>query len=332
MPDDTSVNKRVLAVGDVNIDIVFTGLTNIPLAEQETLAQGLEAVVGGQTGTLARAMSRLGLAVTFVGRVGDDDYGHRAINELIQAGVDVSGVVVDPSLRTGVTVVLSTGEERAFVTYLGSISEVRRTDIKPEFISHADHLHVGSYYLQKTLRPQMPDLFQEAKRQGLATSMDPGWDVSGEWGNDIFEVLRYVDVFLPNQVEATSITGTDGPEEALGVLGAHAYTVVIKMGEKGCLAGNKKQTLHCPGFKVPVVDVTSAGDIFNAGFLYGFLHKWSLKETATFANACGAMSVSKVGGAGIIASVTEVRDFLASRDGEVTFYKMVEPSRHNHLR
>ncbi len=104
------------------------------------------------------------------------------------------------------------------------------------------------------------------------------------------------------------------------------------MGAEGCLARNKKQTLHCPGFKVPVVDVTSAGDIFNAGFLYGFLHKWSLKETATFANACGAMSVSKVGGADIIASVTEVRDFLASRDGEVTVCEMVEPSLHNHLR
>ena len=69
------MKKRVLAVGEVNIDIVFTGLTNIPLSEQDTLAQGLEILVGGQTGTIARAMSSLGLDVTFVGRVGDDDYG-----------------------------------------------------------------------------------------------------------------------------------------------------------------------------------------------------------------------------------------------------------------
>ncbi len=314
MPNHTGENKRVLAVGDVNIDIVLNGLTNIPLAEQEALAQGIETVVGGQTSTTARAMSKLGLSVNFVGRVGDDDYGHKALNELTQLGIDVSGVVVDPTLKTGATVVLSTGKERAYATYLGSISEVRRADVKPELISNANHLHIGSYYLQRSLRPVMQDLFQEAKRQDLTTSIDPGWDPFREWGNDIFDVLRYADVFLPNEVEAMQITGTDAPEKALDVLATFASTVVIKMGAEGCLARNKKQTLHCPGFKVPVVDVTSAGDIFNAGFLYGFLCGWSLKETARFANACGAMSISKVGSTGIIASVTEVRDFLASRD------------------
>lgn len=316
MSDDTSVNRRVLVVGDVNIDIILTGLPNIPLAERETFAQGFEIVVGGQAGTIARAMSRLGLTVTFVGKVGDDDYGRRAVDELVKSGVDVSGVVVDPSLRTGVTVVLSTGQERAFATYMGSISQVRRTDVKPELISCAHHLHVGSYYLQRALRPDMLDLFQEAKGYGLTTSIDPGWDVSEEWGDDILEVLGYVDVFLPNEVEAMSITGTDVLEHALDVLASYAGAVVIKMGEKGCLARNKQQTVYGPGFKVPVVDVTSAGDIFNAGFLYGFLHGWSLKESAVFANACGALSVSEVGSVGIIASVTQVRGFLAARESE----------------
>jgi sugar/nucleoside kinase (ribokinase family) len=316
MSDDTSIDRPVLVVGDVNIDIILTGLPNIPLAEQETFAQGFEIVVGGQAGTIARAMSRRGLAVTFVGRVGDDDYGRVAVNELVQFGVDVSGVVVDSSLRTGVTVVLSTGQERAFATYLGSISQVRRTDVKLELISSAHHLHVGSYYLQKALRPDILDLFKEAKGYGLTTSIDPGWDVSEEWGDDILEVLRYVDVFLPNEVEAMRIAGTDVLERALDVLASFADTVVIKMGEKGCLAGNRQQTLHVPGFKVPVVDVTSAGDIFNAGFLYGSLHGWSLKKSAKFANACGALSASEVGSAGIIASVTQVQDFLASREGE----------------
>jgi len=151
MPDPGGLKKRVLAVGDVNVDIVFTGLNKIPLSEQESLALGLETLIGGQTGTTARAMCSLGLPVTFVGRVGDDDYGHKAINELAQAGIDISGVLVDPSLKTGATVVLFTGKERAFATYLGSISEVRRADVKSEFISNAHHLHVGSYYLQETL-------------------------------------------------------------------------------------------------------------------------------------------------------------------------------------
>jgi len=273
-------------------------------------------VVGGQTGTIARAMSRLGLDVTFVGRVGDDDYGRQAVGELSRAGVDVSGVVVDPVQKTGTTVVLSTGTERAYATYMGSISEVRRSDIKPELLFSADHLHIGSYYLQRALRPDMLDLFREAKRRDLTTSIDPGWDSFKEWGKDILEVLRYVDVFLPNEVEAMIIAEATSPEGALETLAKYSSTVVVKMGGEGCLAKNMTESLRCPAFTVPVVDVTSAGDIFNAGFLYGFLNGWSLTEAVRFANACGAISVSKPGSAGIMSGFAEVKEFLATRDGE----------------
>ena len=96
-----SAQKCVLAVGDVDIDIVFTGLTNLPRAEQDTLADSLETTVGGQTGTIARALARLGLAVTFVGRVGDDDYGRRCRDELARAGVSVDDLMVDSAAAHG---------------------------------------------------------------------------------------------------------------------------------------------------------------------------------------------------------------------------------------
>ena len=311
------MQKKVLAVGDVNIDIVLTGLPEMPKSEQETLAQDMETVVGGQTSTIARALSSLGVHVTFVGKVGDDEYGRKAIEQLKKDGVDVSGVVVDPSLRTGVTVVLSIGAERAFTTYLGSISKVSRADVKRELLQSADHIHVGSYYLQKTLRPELEDLFKEAKGLGLTTSLDPGWDPFNEWGPDIFEVLRRVDVFLPNQVEAMAITQTDTPEKALEVLGEYADIVVIKTGAKGCLAKNKEELIHCPAFEVPVVDVTSAGDVFNAGFIYAFLSGRDLKAATRFANACGAIAVTRVGSSGIISSAEEVENFLASRSQQI---------------
>ncbi len=195
---------------------------------------------------------------------------------------------------------------------------MRRSDIKPDLLSSADHLHVGSYYLQRTLRPDMLDLFHAAKKSGLTTSMDPGWDSFKEWGKDILEVLRYVDVFLPNEVEAMTITEATSPEQALEILANYSSTVIVKMGGEGCLARNSTQCLNCPAFTVPVVDVTSAGDIFNAGFLYGYLNGWGLAETVKFANACGAMSVSKPGSAGIMSGVAEVKEFLAVMEGEMT--------------
>jgi sugar/nucleoside kinase (ribokinase family) len=315
--DFSRVQKRVLAVGDVNMDVVFTGLAGMPVPEQETLAQGMDIVVGGQAGTIARALARLGWGVTFVGRVGDDDFGRQARHALVAAGVDIGGVVVDPALRSGATVVLSTGAKRAFATFPGSISEVRLSDVTPALLSRADHLHVGSFFLLTALRPDMRKLLREARRRGLTTSMDPGWDPSGEWGDDIRATLPFVDVFLPNEAEAMAITATRTPEKALAALSGVARTVVVKRGAEGCLAGNGNTALRCPAFKVKAVDVTSAGDIFNAGFLHGFLHGWDLGESVKFAGACGAMSVSRAGSAGIMTGVEQVQEFLAARGSEI---------------
>jgi sugar/nucleoside kinase (ribokinase family) len=305
--------KRVLAIGDVNVDIVLTGLPEIPRAEQEVLAEGMEVVIGGQTSTIARALSSLGVHVTFIGKLGDDIYGRRALEQFKVDGVDVSGIIVDPDLRTGATVVLSTGLERAFATYLGSISRVSRADVKLEFLQSVDHVHVGSFYLQQSLRPDLADLFEEFQGMGLSTSMDPGWDPLNEWKDDIFDVLKHVTVFLPNEVEAMTITGADTPEKAADVLGEYADIVLVKMGDKGCLAKNREETVYCPAFEVEAVDVTSAGDICNAGFLYAFLNGRDLRAVTQFANACGAIAVTRVGSLGIISGPEEVENFIASR-------------------
>lgn len=307
------MTKRVLAVGDVNLDLLFTGLDRIPAAEQETLAEGLEALVGGQTGTVARALSRLGLAVSFVGRVGDDDYGRLAVRALREAGVDVSGVVVDPASRTGTTAVLSTGRQRAYVTFAGSAARVRRSDVTEGQLSGTDHLHLGSYYLQEALRPEMPELFREARQKGLTTSLDPGWDPSSKWGADIREVLPFVDVFLPNQAEAAAITGAGTTEEALRTLAGACRTIVVKMGAAGCIGVAGGETCRFPGFRLRVVDVTSAGDVFDAGFLYGFLQGWGLAESMRFAAACGAIAVSRPGSDGVMTGLEEVQRFLGGK-------------------
>jgi sugar/nucleoside kinase (ribokinase family) len=211
-----------------------------------------------------------------------------------------------------VTVSLSTGSERAFATYLGSISEVRRADIEPDLLRAADHVHVGSFYLQQALRPELADLFEECQGLKLTTSLDPGWDPSNEWSADIFEVLKHVTVFLPNEVEAMAITATDSPEKAIDLLSEHADIVLVKMGDKGCLARNKEERVHVPAHEVEVVDVTSAGDICNAGFLYAFLNGRDLGGCTKFANACGALAVTKVGSLGIASGPEAVESFLAS--------------------
>jgi len=302
---------RVLAVGDVNIDLVLTGLSNIPCSEQEAVGTGFDVFVGGQTATFARALTKLGEVVTFVGRVGEDEYGLKAFSALQEDRVDTAGLIVDAGLKTGFTVVLSTGVERAYATYPGSIGEVRREDVHNGFLRVCDHVHVGSYYLQRKLQPDLGSLFEDARALNVTTSLDPGWDPSGEWGREITDVLDHVDIFLPNKTEALHISQTDNRDDALEFLLSKVGTVVLKCGLSGCLAGTNGQKIFSPGFKVGVVDVTSAGDAFNAGFIYAVLNGWELEECAQFANACGAIAVTKPGSSGILSDLQEVEEFLA---------------------
>ena len=312
------MTRRVLVAGDVNIDIVLSGLSHLPRPEQDVEAKGLDILIGGQGATTARALARLGLHVSIAGRVGQDDYGSRALRELRADGVDVSGIAVDPTLRTGTTVVLSAGTERAFATYLGSISALRRSDIGYEKLENADHLHLSSFYLHALLRPGLPELFDEAHQLGLTISVDPGWDSSNEWRSDIFAILKRIDVFLPNELEAMTITATRTVEEALAVLANATQTVVIKRGGQGAIARNGAMVAACPSFPVQVVDVTSAGDVFNAGFLYGYLAGWDMQRALELANACGALATTRVGSLGVMSGVGEVEAFLNAHGRTVT--------------
>jgi sugar/nucleoside kinase (ribokinase family) len=311
------MKKRVLVVGDVNTDIILTGLPGMPAAEQEVLARGMDTVVGGQAATLARALARLGREVTFVGRVGDDECGARARRALEEAGVDTRGLAVDPALPTAATVVLSAGTDRGYATFPGCLAAMKATDVTPALFSGAEHLHVGSFFLLSGLRPGVGALLREARSRGLTTSLDSGWDPSGEWADDLGAVLPLVDVFLPNEAEAMAITRTESAEKALAVLRRGARTIVVKRGARGCIACSERAALRCPAFAVDALDVTSAGDIFNAGFLHGFLEGWGPDESLRFASACGALSVSRPGSAGLMTGARQVEQFLEERGKEI---------------
>ncbi len=305
--------RRVLVVGDVNIDLVLSGLAHLPRTEEDVAATGLDLLVGGQGATMARALARLGLCVRIAGRVGQDEYGQRALRALQADGVDTTGISVDPNLQTGVTVILSAGAERAFATYMGSISAIQRDDITHQMLETADHLHLSSFYMHTSLRPGLPELFDEARQLGLSISVDPGWDPSNEWHSDILELLERIDVFLPNELEAKTITATQTVEEAMAVLSGSIETVVIKRGPLGALARSGPLVSSCAAFPVDTVDVTSAGDVFNAGFLYGYLADWHLQRALNFANACGAIATTRVGSLGLISDAGEVEKFLSAR-------------------
>lgn len=294
----TARNKKILVVGELNVDLVVSGLSALPTPGQEILADELAVVMGSSSAIYAVGLARLGAQVDFMGKVGADHYGDFMIAQLQERGVGIQHVIRDGSVRTGVTIALTYPHDRAFITYLGSISALRPEEINLALFPHYRHLHVSSYFLQKGLQAGLPELFSRARRAGLSTSLDTGWDPDEQWGGErLLALLEQVDLFMPNQTEACAIARVDDAQRALYALSQRARQVVIKLGAAGAIALHDGQLIHSPAFPVQVVDTTGAGDSFNAGLTFALVvQELALPQALRFANACGAHSTTALGG------------------------------------
>jgi sugar/nucleoside kinase (ribokinase family) len=139
-------------------------------------------------------------------------------------------------------------------------------------------------------------LFRQAKEAGLTTSLDTNDDPENQWGQDLHEVLKCVDVFFPNDREAKKIARTTDLSQAINLLAALCKVVVVKRGSGSaiCRMGDEQWSLAPPG--VNLVDDVGAGDTFDAGFVYQYLRQAKLEDCLAFANIAAAYSVTKEGG------------------------------------
>ena len=160
-------------------------------------------------------------------------------------GVDTSACKVDARVPTGFSVILSQPADRAILTYPGSIAHLRLSDVDPDVLGRARHLHVGGYFLLSALRPDLPELFRAAKARGLSTSLDTNWDPDGRWAG-LDALWPVCDVFLPNEQELRLITGQGELEAALGTLAARVPTVAVKAGAQGGIAQQAGRTVTAP--------------------------------------------------------------------------------------
>lgn len=288
--------KPVVVAGEINVDLIFTGVPALPQFGHETLAETYAQRPGSSSMILAMGLARLGDPVRFVGRCGADPFGEFCLAALREGGVDTGAIVADAGLRTGVTIAVSAQTDRALLTWPGAIAELGAEDVSEAVLAGAQHLHVSSYYLQTKLRPRLGDLFARARAAGLTTSLDPGADPARRWGGELIELLRHVDVFLPNQSEACAITATNTPEAALRALDNGVTRTVLKIGSRGAMTLDRAAPLFAPAYPAQVVDTTGAGDSFNAGFLHAWLRDLPPLDCLRWGNACGALSTRGVGG------------------------------------
>lgn len=285
----------LLVIGEINPDLIAQGKEIVPEFNQtEKLIEKVTLTIGSSSVIMACGAARLGLRVAFIGLVGNDYFGHFMLQEMQSHAIDTSGCIVDNEISTGISIILATSNDRAILTYPGSIPEIQFSHIDKSLLQRAKHVHVGSYFLLEGLQPDLPKLLKNAKETGLTTSLDTNWDPHNNW--NVEDIIPYCDIFLPNEVELLKITKEKNINSGLEKLSMKIPIIAVKLGEKGAIVKQGLQYFESPGLKVDVVDTVGAGDSFDAGFIFGYLGGYTLQKSLQIACICGSLSTRSSGG------------------------------------
>jgi sugar/nucleoside kinase (ribokinase family) len=278
----------IVVLGDIAVDIISR--LRRPLVWGSDAPAEVCVTPGGSGANVAVWLARLGQAVAFIGRVGDDPFGRWLAEDLRREGV-TPVLTVDRQRGTGVIQVLVEPDgERTMVPDRGANAVWSADDVPADLIARASLLHVVGYVLlDAESRVGALRAMAYAHVAGVPISLDPSSHApllalapGGLW-----EMVGHVTILLPNRQEAATLSGRAAPQDALRILQAHAPIVAIKLDADGCLAGQGDQVWQAGAPAAEVVNATGAGDAFNAAFLARWLVDGNLNAACQAGVALG---------------------------------------------
>ena len=287
----------IIALGELNVDLLLNRICGFPEVGKEIFAKEMTLTLGSSTAIFAANAASLGAKVSFLGMVGNDDFGAFVKTSLEKRGVDTSNLIEVSSAATGLTAILNYDEDRANVTYPGAMSIMGLKDIRPEAIAEAKHVHISSVFMQETLHKDIYEIVKLVKDQGATLSMDLQFDPEEKWDFDYKRILPLVDIFMPNEQELMALTRTNSPEKAIDAVRPYINVLVLKMGSKGSLLVTKDSEKALPAMlNSNVVDAIGAGDSFNSGFITRLAAGDPLDVCQQYGNMTGAVNTTAAGG------------------------------------
>jgi sugar/nucleoside kinase (ribokinase family) len=304
----------VIVIGELNVDLILGGADREMEIGKEIMANEMALTLGSSSAIFASNLSSWGSKVSFIGKVGNDSYASLVTDSLKSKAVDISNIILDDSDQTGITVCITYGEDRANITYPGTMDLLTLNDITDDKLKQAQHMHLSSAFLQKGIRYKVVEIFKQAKRLGLTTSFDPQWDPAEKWDLNLEEMLPYVDVFLPNVTEIGLMTGTKTVEDSINKIKSFCNYVVVKDGSNGALLWDKEKIIHQKIFVNPnVADCIGAGDSFNSGFINKFVKGEDLKSCLENGALSGAINTTATGGTTAFTDYETIKDIALKK-------------------
>lgn len=318
---------EVICLGELLIDFVAT-TADVSIGN----APGFVKAPGGAPANVAVGIVRLGHSTGFIGKVGDDAFGHYLADVLSGNGVDVAFLKFEKEARTTLVFVgvWSDGKkDMLFYRHPGADMFLSPHDLDEIYFKQAKIFHYGSIsMIDPKPREATVAALKKAKKYGLVTSYDPNlrlslWPSPEEARKQIQEGFRFADIAKLSEEEWEFITRTkDFNEGCQKIFDYGVKWVIISRGEKGCYFNNGTFQKYFKGFSVPVVEATGAGDGFVAAVLVGLLetqpHQIKLENLSTDeisiilerANAIGALTTTKPGAIPALPTKKEADAFL----------------------
>lgn len=289
-----SPDLDVLLTGSVFLDLVFTGLADVPTPGTEIWADGMGSSPGGIC-NLAVATSRLGLRTGLAAGFGADVYGDWCWDVLSrQEHVDLSLSRQFADTHSAVTVSVAHSGDRSMITHGHPVPMSADELIGTPPASAAAIAELSLMTHDAGTEPW----WLQAAAQGTKVFADVGWDPTGAWDTATLDALGSCHAFMPNQVEAMAYTRTDSPQAALHALADRVPLAVVTCGADGAMAidASTGEQAHVPALSVLAIDPTGAGDVFGAALVLGSVAGWSLGDRLAFSALCSALAVQQFGG------------------------------------
>jgi len=306
--------KRILCLGDLVVDIFSSPLPRLPKPGELVVTQQIAVFPGGNALNTAVALRRLGKPVAIAGSIGDDALGSLLLQRLQDLDLDVRGVYQEPGGTTASTFILrAEGEDRRFISALGVGNYFTGESISPDLIPDNGIVLVGGYLKLPAWNDKvLIDFLRQARKRNSKVVLN----VCVVRNNGVdprrcLPLLEYVDVFVPNEDEARSITGeTQLARQAKVLRQAGARLVVITRGSEGLYADDGAQAVTMGIFQVPVVDPSGCGDCFSAGLLAALCRDQDTVSMLKLGSAVGAYGVTALGCTNGVPPFREVEQFL----------------------
>jgi sugar/nucleoside kinase (ribokinase family) len=308
------VMPDIIAIGEVLVEIMrpFAGH---PLDQP---GEFYGPFPSGAPAIFAVAAARLGLDVGFIGAVGEDAFGRLMNNCFRKENVDATQIQIPPGYATGAAfVAYDPGGGREFVFHIrhAAAGQLSSRHIQAEYFDQVKWLHISgsTIFINENSRTACQQALEYTLARGGKISLDPNLRTElmplDQARTALEPFMAVADLLLPTASEVCALTGEQDHNRAIQALDIKTeISIVLKKGPEGCAIYHAGKRLDIPGYHVDEIDPTGAGDCFSAAFIAGLEAGWTLDKVGRFANAAGALAVTRMGpmeGAPTRAQVTE---------------------------